>query len=148
MESSIDHRYRLKVFECLLEKPVFIGSLTNPKWRLECPLCCAPGASLVWMERKNTFKFLCSSSRRQNCGVHAEFPILLKMWNLRLLPSICRSVRRRDQRVLGSIAPDSLMHFLKGFPERLRGGADPNPTPKSKTAPSDRQRDPEMVWTL
>jgi len=59
-----------------------------------------------------------------------------------------RSVRRRVQRVLDSIVPDSLMHFLRGFPERLRGGADPNPTPKSKTAPSDPQRDLEVVWTL
>jgi hypothetical protein len=84
MESFIDHKYRRKVFEYLPKKPVFTGSPAIPKWKLECPLCGAPGASMVWIEHRNTFKFLCSSSRRQNCGVHAEFPILLKRWNVGL----------------------------------------------------------------
>ena len=67
------------------------------------------------------------------------------------MPNTSRSVRRRVQQVLDSIVRDLLMHFLRGFPERLRGGADPNPIPKSKTAPNDPKRglkDLRTLWEL
>jgi hypothetical protein len=86
-----------------------------------------------------TAEFTLSSRFFSRCGIR-DF-----------LPNISRSVRRRVQQVLDSIAPDSLMHFLRGFPERLRGGADPNPTPKSKNAPNDPKRgfeDPRTLWKL
>ena len=127
MESFIDRKYRLKVFEYLPEKPVFIGSPTNPKWRLECPLCCAPGASLVWMERKNTFKFLCSSSRRQNCGVHAEFPILLKMWNQGLFAQYLQEREEEGSTGPGFNCPRLADAFPQGVPRASQRGCRSKP---------------------
>lgn len=84
MESFADRKYRLNLFEYCLKKPVLVGSPSVPQWRLECPLCGASGASLVWLPARNAYKFLCSTKNRNNCGVQVEFPILLKMWNLPL----------------------------------------------------------------
>jgi len=64
------------------------------------------------------------------------------------LPNISRSARKRVPQVLDSTALDLLTHFLRGCPERLRGGADPNPTPKSKTAPNDPKQGLEDLRTL
>jgi len=112
MESFIDRNYRLKVFQYLPQKPVFTGTPTNPKWRLECPLCGGPGAAMVWMESKSTFKFLCSSNRRHNCGVHAEFPILLKMWNKQLF---VQYLQEREEE--GSTGPGfNCPRFADAFP--------------------------------
>jgi len=36
------------------------------------------------MPSRSTNKFFCSSRNSRNCGVQAEFPVLLKMWNLPL----------------------------------------------------------------
>jgi hypothetical protein len=81
MESVIDREYRLALFDSCLKKPVMTGSPAVPKWKLECPLCGAAGASLVWLPGLATYKFLCSSRNPRNCGVHAQFPVLLKLWN-------------------------------------------------------------------
>ena len=81
MESITDRKYRLELFDSCLRKPVMTGSPAVPKWKLECPLCGATGASLVWMPGLSTYKFLCSSRNSRNCGIHAQFPVLLKLWN-------------------------------------------------------------------
>lgn len=94
MESFIDRRYRLELFRYCIGKPVMTGSPVTPKWKLECPLCGASGASLVWLQAKGTYKFLCSSRNSSNCRVHVEFPVLLKMWN----PSLHRQyLQEREQ---------------------------------------------------
>jgi len=84
MESLIDRKYRLALFDTCLRKPAPNGTPGVPRWKLECPLCGAAGASLVWMPSRSTNKFFCSSRNSRNCGVQAEFPVLLKMWNLPL----------------------------------------------------------------
>lgn len=84
MESIIDRKYRQALFDSCLRKPVMVGSPGVPRWKLECPLCGASGASLVWVPGLSTYKFLCSSRSPKNCGVHAQFPVLLKLWNLNL----------------------------------------------------------------
>lgn len=84
MESLIDRKYRLALFDTCLKTPVFTGTPTNPRWKLECPLCGAAGASLVWMPVRNTSKFFCSTKSSRNCRVQVEFPVLLKIWNLPL----------------------------------------------------------------
>jgi len=84
MESAIDRKYRLALFNSCLKKPVMTGNPNSPKWKLECPLCGSTGASLVWMPARSTYKFISSTKNSRNCGVQAEFPILLKMWNLPL----------------------------------------------------------------
>lgn len=81
MESIIDRKYRLALFDACLRNPVMVGSPAVPKWKLECPLCGGSGASLVWIPGLSTYKFLCSSRNPRNCGVHAQFPVLLKLWN-------------------------------------------------------------------
>ncbi len=116
MESFIDRRYRLLLFQCCARNPVFTGSPTNPKWKLECPLCGASGASLVWMPSKNTFKFLCPASRRQNCGVHAEFPILLKMWNVRLFAQYLQQREEEGSTGPGFNCPRLADAFPQGVP--------------------------------
>ena len=84
MESLIDRKYRLVLFDSCLKKPVFTGTPSNPGWKLECPLCGAAGASLVWLPSRSTTKFFCSTKSSRNCRVQVEFPVLLKMWNLSL----------------------------------------------------------------
>ena len=84
MESFIDEEYRLALFDSCLKKPVFTGTPSNPSWKLECPLCGAAGASLVWLPSRSTTKFLCPTKSSRNCRVQVEFPVLLKMWNLPL----------------------------------------------------------------
>ena len=84
MESLIDRKYRLALFDSCLKKPVFTGTPSNPSWKLECPLCGAAGASLVWMPVRSTSKFFCSTKSSRNCRVQVEFPVLLKIWNLPL----------------------------------------------------------------
>lgn len=81
METWIDRKYRLELFNCCLKKPVFTGSPSKLAWKFECPLCGAAGASLVELPARSTYKFLCPSRNPRNCGVQVEFPILLKMWN-------------------------------------------------------------------
>lgn len=84
MESSIDRKYRFALFDTCLKKPVPVGTPGKPSWKLECPLCGAGGASLVWMPARDTTKFFCSTKNSRNCRVQVEFPVLLKMWNLPL----------------------------------------------------------------
>ena len=122
MESLIDRKYRLLLFQCSAKPPVFAGSPSNPKWKLECPLCGAPGASLVWISSKNTYKFLCSASRRGNCGVHVEFPVLLKMWNLRLFDQYLQE--REDEGTTG---------FGFNCPRRPPGGPSGGPQRGSRS---------------
>jgi len=84
MESYVDRKYRLYLFSSCLVKPAFVGTPNCAKWRLECPLCGFAGAHLIWLPGRNTFKFLCSAKSAKSCATHAEFPVLLKMWNLSL----------------------------------------------------------------
>ena len=84
MESLIDRKYRLALFDSCLKTPEFNGTPSNPRWKLECPLCGGAGASLVWLPARNTSKFFCSTKSSRNCRVQVEFPVLLKMWNLPL----------------------------------------------------------------
>jgi len=84
MESIVDRKYRLALFDTCLRKPVPNGTPGVPRWKLECPLCGAAGASLVWMPSRSTNKFFCSSRNSRNCGAQMEFPVLLKAWNLPL----------------------------------------------------------------
>jgi hypothetical protein len=84
MESLVDRRYRLALFESCLKSPAFTGTPATPQWNLECPLCGAAGALLVWLPARNTYKFVCTTKNSRSCGVQVEFPILLKRWNLPL----------------------------------------------------------------
>lgn len=80
-ETLTDFKYRQLLFKCLDRQPEFIGTYKNPKWELDCPICGAKRSKLVWIDRRSTYKFICPSNSRRNCGLHAEFPILLKVWN-------------------------------------------------------------------
>ena len=80
-ECLTDFKYRQLLFKCLDRVPEFTGTYMNPKWQLDCPICGAKRAQLVWINRRDTYKFICPSNSRRNCGLHAEFPILLKVWN-------------------------------------------------------------------
>ena len=79
-ESYIDRKYRLLLFDTCLKKPELTKLQGKTCWTLECPLCGAKGAQLVWMDHKSTWKFLCSTKNRKNCQVQMEFPVLLKTW--------------------------------------------------------------------
>jgi len=79
-ESYIDRKYRLLLFDTCLKKPELTKLQGKTCWTLECPLCGAKGAQLVWLPHKSTWKFLCSTKSRKNCQSHMEFPVLLKVW--------------------------------------------------------------------
>lgn len=80
-ESFIDRKYRLHLFQYLDKSPEFIGTSHKPKWQLECPLCGAKKATMVWCPDLSTYKFFCSKSNRRACGISCQFPVLLKVWN-------------------------------------------------------------------
>ena len=80
-EYLVDRKYRNLLFKCLDHPPQFIGTHKNPRWQMDCPICGAWRSQLVWIEQRNTYKFVCPSNSRRNCGLHAEFPVLLKVWN-------------------------------------------------------------------
>ena len=149
MESFIDRRYRLLLFQCCAKNPVFTGSPTNPKWKLECPLCGASGASLVWMPSKSTFKFLCPASRRQNCGVHAEFLILLKMWNVRLFAQYLQQREEEGSTGPGFNCPRLADAFPQGVPRApqnpRRGRCISQVDGRSWNCSSDTPGDPEHL---
>jgi hypothetical protein len=79
-ESYIDRKYRLLLFDTCQKKPELTKLQGKTCWSLECPLCSAKGAQLVWLPHKSTWKFLCSTKSRKNCQVQMEFPVLLKSW--------------------------------------------------------------------
>ena len=79
-ESYIDRKYRLLLFDTCQKKPELTKLQGKTCWTLECPLCGAKGAQLVWMDHKSTWKFLCSTKNRKNCQVQMELPVLLKTW--------------------------------------------------------------------
>ena len=79
-ESYIDRKYRLLLFDTCQKKPELTKLQGKTCWSLECPLCSANGAQLVWLPQKSTWKFLCSTKSRKNCQVHMEFPVLIKSW--------------------------------------------------------------------
>ena len=89
-ESYIDRKYRKHLFDtCAYQpEPVRLGLRTT--YKLECPLCGAKGAHLVWMSHRRTWKFLCSTKSRANCQSQMEFPILLKSW----CPELFRSYQQ------------------------------------------------------
>lgn len=79
-ESYIDRKYRLLLFDTCQKKPELTKLQGKTCWTLECPLCSANGAQLVWLPHKSTWKFLCSTKSRKNCQVQMEFPVLIKSW--------------------------------------------------------------------
>lgn len=80
-ELDVDRKYRQHLFAYLNEPPQFVGTPTKPKWKMECPLCGAKKASMVWCPELNSYKFFCSQTNRRACGVSCQFPVLLKVWN-------------------------------------------------------------------
>lgn len=80
-ESLVDRKYRLHLFQYLDKEPQLIGSPPKPQWQLECPLCGAKKATMVWSPELNTYKFFCSKTNARACGVSCQFPVLLKVWN-------------------------------------------------------------------
>lgn len=79
-ESCVDRKYRLLLFDTCQKKPELTKLQSKTCWTLECPLCGANGAQMVWMPHKSTWKFLCSTRSRKNCQAHMEFPVLLRTW--------------------------------------------------------------------
>ncbi len=89
-ESYIDHKYRKQLFDTCTYQPELVRLGLRTTYKLECPLCGAKGAHLIWMQHRRTWKFLCSSKSRANCQSHMEFPILLKAW----CPELFRSYQQ------------------------------------------------------
>lgn len=83
-ESFIDHKYRRILFQYLDKPPEFIGTPHKGKWQLECPLCGAKKATMVWCSELSAYKFFCSKTNARACGISCQFPVLLKVWNLPL----------------------------------------------------------------
>jgi len=79
-ESYIDRKYRRQLFDTYPRQPELVRLGLRTTYKLECPLCGAKGAHLVWMSHRRTWKFLCSTRSRANCQSQMEFPILLKSW--------------------------------------------------------------------
>lgn len=80
-ESLVDRKYRRHLFQYLDKSPEFTGTPYKPKWQLECPLCGAKKAAMVWSPELNAYKFFCSKTNRRACGISCQFPVLLKVWN-------------------------------------------------------------------
>jgi hypothetical protein len=139
MESFVDRKYRLRLFEYCLKKPVLVGSPGNPQWRLECPLCGASGASLVWLSARSTCKFLCSTKNRMNCGVQVEFPILLKMWNLPLYRQYLQE--REEEGTAGNVPKASQVLPQRRSKRQLEGRKRQVP-PEPKTDGLGHSEDP------
>jgi hypothetical protein len=135
MESFVDRKYRLLLFRCCVEKPVLIGSPAIPKWKLECPLCGGAGASMVWIGSKSTYKFLCSASRRGNCGVHAEFPVLLKIWNRSLFDQYLQEREEEGTTGFGFNCP-------RRSPERPSGASQRASRSRSNSQVKNRSKRP------
>ncbi len=89
-ESYIDRKYRKQLFDTCFYPPEQVRMGLRTTYKLECPLCGAKGAHLVWMPHKRTWKFLCSTKSRANCRSQMEFPILLKTW----CPELFRSYQQ------------------------------------------------------
>jgi hypothetical protein len=143
MESFIDRKYRLILFKCSDKEPVFTGSPQIPKWKLQCPLCGGSGASLIWLPARDTWKFLCDSSRRGNCGVHAEFPILLKIWNPNLYREYLQEREEAGTTGFGFNCPRLPENTARRGSGRSQRSFRRNSRAKSKTDRRDRQDDPE-----
>ena len=80
-ELDVDRKYRQHLFAYLDNPPEFTGTPTKPKWQLECPMCGAKKATMVWCPDLSTYKFFCSKTNRRACGISCQFPVLLKVWN-------------------------------------------------------------------
>ena len=80
-ESYIDYKYRRAIFASCSTPPVEILNRSVTTYKMECPLCNAKGAHLVWMAHKRTWKFLCSTKGAKNCWKQLEFPHLIRQWN-------------------------------------------------------------------
>ena len=89
-ESCIDRKYRIQLFDTCTHQPELVRLGLRSTCKLECPLCGAKGAHLVWMPHRRTWKFLCSTKYRANCQSQMEFPILLKTW----CPELFRSYQQ------------------------------------------------------
>jgi len=142
MESFVDRKYRLKLFEYCLKKPVLLGSPSVPQWRLECPLCGASGASLVWLPARSTCKFLCSTKNPNNCRVQVEFPILLKMWNLPLYYQYLQEREEEGTAGAGFNVPKASQVLPQRRSKRRLEGRKRQVPPEPKTDGSGHLEDP------
>lgn len=80
--SLVESKYLSMLLKCSYNQPNFIGSPSKPAWQLDCPLCGGRKSQLVWMESRNTYKFICPTGKsRTHCGFAGEFQVLLKAWN-------------------------------------------------------------------
>jgi hypothetical protein len=81
-ESLVDYKYRRHLFKYLDKPPETVGVRGHrPTYKMECPLCGAKKATMVWCPDLSTYKFFCSKTNRRACGVSCQFPVLLKVWN-------------------------------------------------------------------
>lgn len=117
-EHPVDSKYRNLLFKSSTRSPELIPSSTHcPKWQLDCPCCGARRAHLVWISRRSTYKFICPSTSWRNCGLQAEFPVLLKVWN-----------------------PPLYLRYLKERESVGAAGTGPNCPPASEPAPQRRSK--------
>jgi len=81
-ESLVDSKYLRHLFKYLDNPPEPVGVRGHkPTYKLECPLCGAKKATMVWSPQLGTYKFFCSKTNRRACGISCQFPVLLKVWN-------------------------------------------------------------------
>lgn len=81
-ESLVDYKYRRHLFKYLDKPPETVGVRCHrPTYKMECPLCGAKKATMVWCPDLSTYKFFCSKTNRRACGISCQFPVLLKVWN-------------------------------------------------------------------
>ena len=142
MESSVDRKYRQKLFEYCLKKPVPVPVPGVPQWRLECPLCGASGSSLVWLPARSTYKFLCSTKSPSNCRVQVEFPILLKMWNLPLYYQCLQEREEEGAAGAGFNVPKASQVLPRRRSKRRLEGRKRQVPPEPKTDGSGHSEDP------
>ena len=131
-ESYIDRKYRIQLFDTCTHQPELVRLGLRTTYKLECPLCGAKGAHMVWMPHRRTWKFLCSTKSRANCQSQMEFPILLKAW----CPELFRSYQqeRLDAGTTGAgfncprPLPTSVKRPALNFPSSRMRSAEIEPT--------------------
>ena len=88
-ESSIDRKYREKVFNYYLVQPILQGTRATPKWVAPCPFCSGlrnteskrneKVCALIWVNNWNTWVFTC---RRTACRYgNLSFPRFIQALN-------------------------------------------------------------------
>ena len=81
-KSLVESKYLSVLLKCSYNQPNFTGSPSKHRWELDCPLCGGRKSQLVWMDSRNTYKFMCPTGKsKTNCGFAGEFQVLLKAWD-------------------------------------------------------------------